>query len=142
MKPKKVWYAPREMQFTRYQTEWALEHLAELRIGLWPPEASNYIDLSLGERGGKTNASFVVPVEIAAELEVRLEHTGIDGIMLEAIVSWGKSEQSVAISFSMSIWTVRKRCKQALRYIASGPNRRWHNTKKRKAVTYKEYLRK
>lgn len=55
---------------------------------------------------------------IAAEIETRLEKAGIDGLILEAIECWGKSEESLAKYFSMPVWSIRKRANNALRYIS------------------------
>lgn len=70
-----------------------------------------------------------------------------DGLILEAIECWGKSLESLAKYFRVEVWSIRKRRSRALGYVASGPDRRWHNTHnkdgklKREAQTYQEFKR-
>jgi len=131
-------YSPGEIKFTRVQVLWLLQNLGSLRDGYWPPEASNYTDSLIIKSGGH-KAPFVTPIDFAAEIEARLERCGLDGLILEAIECWGKSEASIASYFGTPEWKIFKRYKRALRYVASGPARRWHNTKKRQGVTYHEF---
>jgi len=67
---------------------------------------------------------------MAAEVEYRLEKCGLDGLLLEAIEGWGKSEQSLAKYLGIPTWSVRKRAKNALRYI-SGWGRKKQSYKER-----------
>lgn len=71
-------------------------------------------------------------MNIAIEIEARLEKCGLDGLVLLAIECWGESEASMANYFRMPEWSIRKRAKNALRYISG-----W----KRKKQSYKEFLR-
>lgn len=136
-----TWFAPGEIHFTHITTLWLIANLGCLRAGTWPHEASNYIDLpGCKKKGGK--AYFQTPEEYAAEIEERLEYTGIDGLILEAIEGWGKTDDSLARYFRMPLWSIRKRCRNALRYVASGNNRRWHDTYKRKGEEYLEFIHK
>lgn len=140
----KDWYSPGQIHFSVKTALWLIRNLGILRGGHWPPEASNYIDIS-GKRSGRHRAPFETPIEYAAEIETRLEKAGIDGLILEAIESWDKSIASLASYFRMPEWSIRKRRKTALGYVASGPARRWHDTHdkhgelKRKAETYQEF---
>jgi len=70
---------------------------------------------------------------------VYCEKCGQDGLILEAIEAWGKSEESMAKYLKMPVWSVHKRAKQALSYVASGPARRWHHTPKRKGEDYQAF---
>jgi len=115
----KLWYAPREIQFTREQVLWLIKNLPTLREGYWPKDASSYVEIPTGKRRGKGKAYFETPVEYAAEIEIRLERAGIDGLILEAIVGWDKSEASMASYLRMPEWSIRKRYKRALMYVAS-----------------------
>ena len=132
------WHSPGEIRFTQRQVLWLLQNLGTLREGHWPPEASNYVDIQ-GKKIIGHKAPFTTPIEYAAEIEKRLEKCGIDGLILEAIESWGKSIESLSSYFRMKEWVIRKRYVWALRYVASGPARRWHTSKKRKAETYWEF---
>jgi len=107
--------------------------------GHWPPEISNYLDIHTRKPGSK--ASFVTPIEYAAEIETRLEKCGKDGLILEAIECWGKSDDSMGKYLGVPVWSVRKRAKNALAYVSSGVDRRWHDTTKRKGESYREFLK-
>lgn len=134
----KDWYSPGEIRFTVQQALWLVRSLGNLRGGNWPPDASNYIDIP-GSKSRRNRAPFVTPIEYAAEIEARLEKCGLDGLILEAIECWDKSTESMANYLRMPEWSIRKRRKTALGYVASGPARRWHNTKKRKGETYQDF---
>ena len=135
------WWSPREIKFTRHQVLWILEYAGTLMEGRWPadPTPSGYIDLSTIRKKGSKEAYFIRPIEVIAEIETRLEKCGIDGLILEAIECWGKSEESLAKYFKMPVWSIRKRRKNALGYVASGPVRRWHDKRKRKSESYQEF---
>ena len=133
-------YSPGEIHFSRQTALWLIRNLATLRAGEWPPEATSYIDLPLGKKSASGKAPFITPIEYAAEIETRLEKAGIDGLILEAIECWGKTVESMASYLSKPEWSIRKRRKRALAYVASGPERRWHNTKKRRGETYKQFI--
>lgn len=135
----KDWYAPREIYFTRATALWIIQNLGSLRAGYWLPEASSYIDIPIGKRAAGRKAPFIIPVECAAEVSSRLEKCGMDGLILLAIECWGESEETLSKYLRMPEWSIRKRAKRALAYVASGPARRWHDTKKRKAETYQEF---
>ena len=136
------WFSYREIVFTKWQVLWILKHATLLREGYWPkePVTSGYTELpSIRKKGGK-EGYFIKPIETIAEIETRLEKCGIDGLILEAIECWGKTDESLSKYLGMPVWSILKRAKNALRYIASGPARRWHTTPKRKAQTYREFI--
>lgn len=134
----KDWYSPGEIRFTRRQALWLIQNLGTLRQGHWPPDASSYIDI-IGRKSGKKRAYFETPIEYATEIAMRMEKAGVDGLILLAIECWGESEESLAKYLLKSERTIRKRKKRALAYVASGPDFRWHDTKKREGKTYKEF---
>ncbi len=116
------WWPPREITFRRRQMLFLIKNLPQLREGYWPanPAESGYNDLPGIKKGraGRHHAYFEIPASIAAEVETRLEQARIDGLILEAIECWGKSEESMARYFRMPVWSIRKRAKNALRYIS------------------------
>lgn len=134
----KDWYSPGQIHFRIDEALWLIQHLAMLEVGPWPPEASNYVDIQ-GRRRGKHKAPFETPADYYAEITARLERCGTDGLILEAIEAWGKTVPSLASYFQIPEWSVRKRRKNALGYVASGPARRWHNTEKRVGELYEPY---
>lgn len=129
-----IWWPPGKITFRRRQMLFLIKSLPELREGCWPanPAGSGYIDLPMIRKGrtGRHRSYFEIPAGIGAEIEVRLESCGIDGLILEAIKGWGKSEESLANYFRMPVWSIRKRAKNALRYISG-----W----KRKRLSYREF---
>ena len=136
---EKDWYSPGEIRFKVQEALWLLQNLQTLEGGQWPPEASNYVDIP--GKSGRQKAPFETAVQFHAEITDRLEKCGIDGLILEAMEAWGKSPETMAKYFDMPIWSVLKRRKLALGYVASGPGRRWHKGKKRAAETYQEFKR-
>lgn len=112
------WYSPREIRFTRRQVLWLIRNLETLRGGHWPPEASSYIDIPIGKRAISKKAGFVTPVEYAAEIDTRLERAGIDGLILEALECWDKSEVSMAAYFKSQEWVIARRRRRALAFVA------------------------
>jgi len=139
-KVRKPWYAPWEIHFTHRTALWLIHNLGALRAGQWPADASNYRDIAKIRKKGGGVAPFITPVEFATEITMRLEKCREDGLILLAMECWGESEYSLARYFRSSAWSIRKRRKNALRYVASGPDVRWHDTKKRKGETYSEFI--
>ena len=131
-------YSPGEIRFTVQQALWLIRNLAELRLGYWPADASNYIDIP-GTRSGLRRAPFETPIGYAVEIQARLERCGIDGVILEAMESWNKSPESMSQYLNIPEWSIRKKRKSALGYVASGPARRWRQTKKREAENYHDF---
>ena len=103
--PKRIAWWPKKITFGRRQILFFIKNLPQLRKG---------------------------HLNIAIEIEARLEKCGLDGLVLLAIECWGESEASMANYFRMPEWSIRKRAKNALRYISG-----W----KRKKQSYKEFLR-
>ena len=134
---QKDWFSPGEIRFTIHQTLWLLQNLGSLQQGYYPPEASNYIDIGGKNSGHK--APFITAAEYYAEITDRLEKCGEDGLILEAIESWGKSAESMSKYLKMPVWSVLKRYRSALGYISSGPVRRWHTIKKREGESYRDF---
>ncbi len=137
---QKDWYSPGEIRFKVREALWLIRNLGSLENGHWPPDASNYVD-TLSRKGGRHKAPFETAADYYIEITARLEKCGQDGLILEAVESWGKTEASMAKYLGMPEWSIRKRAKSALGYVASGPVRRWHETEKRKAESYQEFKR-
>jgi len=134
---QKDWYSPGEIRFKVSEALWLIWNLSTLEAGHWPPEASNYV--GMGRKTGRQKAPFETAAQFHAEITDRLEKCGIDGLILEAIESWGKSAAAMSKYLVMPEWSIRKRAKSALSYVASGPARRWHNTERRAAESYAEF---
>ncbi len=113
----KDWYALKDIFFCKYQVMWIIAHLELLLMGEWPisPIATSNGDLPGIITQVRTEAYFVKPEEIAAEIEWRLKRTGKDG---ETLVE--EIEKGHAIDDLVSV------SKDALNYIC-GFNRKRTN---------------
>tara|TARA_Y100000310_G_scaffold329844_1_gene400422 strand:+ start:296 stop:754 length:459 start_codon:yes stop_codon:yes gene_type:complete len=78
------WWSPYRITYTSSQIVWLLEHIVELREGIWPsnPEgrSSGYIDPKIRVSGEYNRFSETVGI-ITGTLERRLLKTGLDGAM-------------------------------------------------------------
>ena len=134
-------YAPKDIRFIRKHCLWLLHNLSTLRNEQrWPHQETGYIDQP-GGHSHSQRAPFLTPVEYAAEITTRLEKCGIDGLILLAIECWGESPDTLARYLGMMPITIKRKGKSALRYIASGPVRRWINSRKRLAESYHDFKR-
>ena len=121
------YYSPSQIRFNRPQVKWLLHHLPELRKGDWPvrPEGSSYIDqVIVGKKRVRRKAPFIDAGDICGELEHRLERTGLDGLLVEAVYTWDKSIDILARVASMSVKEVELRMGKALEYITGNRRKR------------------
>ncbi len=114
----KTWYSPGEIRFTKPQCLWLIRNLSALREGHWPKDGSSYFDIPSGKKTGKHRAPFEIAIDYAVEIQVRLERAGLNGLILEAIESWGKSVTSMVSYLRLSEWVIVKRRKEALGFVA------------------------
>jgi len=124
------WFSPRECIFDSQQVKWILVHLELLKAGYWPPDPS-------GREGIKTHkktkrAYFEVPVEIATEVEVRLEETGRDGLLCLTFYHGNIGQDKIAHYGAMPVEEVGERISRVIRYISG-----WN----RKRRTYEEFVK-
>ncbi len=133
----KEFYSPGEIHYTHEEVLWILHNLGCLRLGDWPAESSGYTDNP--RRTINQKAPFITAIEVSAEISARMERCGKDGLILLAIECWKESEEAVAKYLGIPVWSIKKRYKRALKYVSSGPARRWLDTRKRKGVSYQEF---
>lgn len=133
------WWPPGKIKYTRSQVLWVIKNLPYLREGYWPPNpaGSGYVDSPISKR--KSGAYFETPILIAVDIQTRLERCGLDGLILESIEGWDKTVASLSQYLHIPEYSINKRCKRALSYVASGPDVRWHTTKKRRGETYQQF---
>lgn len=134
------WWNPQEIVFIPKQVLWLLPLLPLLRSGGYPPnpKETGYIDEPITRRRkrAKKRGYFTIPVELASELDARLERVGQDGILLEFIYS-AESEDKlslkshIAIALRTDINSIDRRCRRALSFVSG-----W----KRKGFSYREYV--
>ena len=129
------WYSPSSIFFTKPQCRWLIGHLNLLRLGHWPPEhkETGYYGKGKGKVG--CSAPFERPAQLAAELDLRIENCGPDGILLEFIYSSDSEDRlwltyHIANALRLEPRTVKRRVKQALRFVAG---------QKRKRCSYQEW---
>ncbi len=112
-----------------------------LREGSWPPD---HRETGYTEAGKTKSRSHRAPFEaaalVAAELDARIKACGQDGEMLHVYYCYSLEATRIARLVKMDEERVMRRIKRALRYIASGPDCRWHDTPKRKGQTYREFI--
>lgn len=101
------WYSYGQFTFKREQVLWALRNADFFREGKWPPQniVTGYTDPGIRRKGVKREPAFVKPEIIIAEVDWRLEKTGVDGKLLMAEVDAGYER------FSDEAW-------RALNYIS------------------------
>lgn len=118
----KEWYFYAEIRWCPYQVVWILLNALLLGEGKWPPdpEGSGYVDPMI-KTGYKAEAYFTKPVETLAEVEWRLDRTGVDGKLFRAQVESGKS-----------IGELEPEARSALMYVKG---------KRSKRIGYKRWLR-
>lgn len=135
-----LFWEPRQIVFNRKQVLWLLPWLPSIREGDWPPDPryTGYTDVPGKPRSHR--APFEASCQVAAELDDRIKACGQDGEMLHVYYCLDLEATRIARLVKMDEEQVTRRIKRALRYIASGPDRRWHDTPKRKAQTYQEFI--
>jgi len=125
-------YSYREIRFSERQIVWVFRNLIELKLGRWPVDYTDYTDLPSGKKKGVHEAYFCAPMRIAAEVEMRLERAGSDGLLCVDYFTVGLSQECLAKCLNCSVEEIGKRIDRALRYV-----RGWN----RKERTYEEFVK-
>lgn len=138
------YWKPGEINYgDRYQILWLLEHLKELEDGYYPkdPRETGYTDAPINKRQTGKEAPFITAAEIYAELTARLDYCGLDGLLVYANYVDGIEIDKLLKASKLDFYEVVKRINRCINYITSGHDRRWHDNKKRKGITYEEWGR-
>ena len=137
---EKEWHHPSSIRFSREQVKWLIYHLPTLRNGSYPrnPKETGYTDAGISQRQFRRGAKFETPAIIAAELDVRIQRAGVDGLMLEFLYSGDYADElfvieHMAIMLGVDRREIARRIQNALRYVSGNG---------RKKTSYKEYTRK
>ena len=117
-------YQLHQIRFTKDQVKWLLEILPLLRNGWWPESEDC-------QGAHSQRAYFQTPIEVAAELDARLEKTGIDGAMAEGRYTLSKPYESLAKQYNLGYDQVKRRIRRAIAYMSG-----W----RRKIRTYKQWI--
>jgi hypothetical protein len=86
----KEWFNFAEVRWCVWQILWILANASTLRAGHWPQDPDRPSPDQSGQRSIKTEASFIKPILILAEVETRLRRTGIHGKLLVAQIEAGR----------------------------------------------------
>ena len=121
----KPWYSPREIVYSSTQMLWLLEHLVELRQGLWPAQPG----VTQGEPVGKRlapapRAHFEKAVIESSELDRRLDSCKIDGMLTELFYTHKVDEAVLAARLGKSFQEIRGRISSCLRHITDTKGRK------------------
>ncbi|MCK5016444.1 MAG: hypothetical protein KAS32_05155 [Candidatus Peribacteraceae bacterium] len=126
------WYSPGDIRFWPEHVEWAITHLNELEDGRWPrdPAETGYTDAP-GFRQGK-NATFEVPVCLAAEITTRLDMCSTDGKLARKCLADGWDELTLAELMHTDHYRIRRRVHRVVLYCSG-----W----RRKRISFNEFKR-
>ncbi len=127
-----AWYSPGQIKFRREHMKFLIKSLPMLQEGKYPPNpiGTGYYNFKISRKGGRQLAYFESPTILAAEVEQRLALCGRDGIILEAILCWGKKPEYLMSAFELNERQLERRIDEALRYISG-----WERREK----SYKEF---
>jgi len=115
-----AWYPQNQITFRREHMIFLIKSLSILQEGHYPrnPIGTGYTDHRIVIKRGKGGSYFEHPVQLAAEVETRLEACGQDGLLLEALYCWGKRPEYLTRVFHCEEYTLAKRVNSALWYIS------------------------
>lgn len=127
------WYSFKDIVFSAPQIVWVLSNAELVKTGEWPPEpiSSGYTALPSIRKGGRKNARFTKPIEVIAEIERRLEHCGLDGLMAYLYYSYDFDEYLLGKYYRLEPSEVKHRIEAVIWWICGWnfyprPYRRWH----------------
>lgn len=114
------WYSFREIRFTQEEITWVLCNAELIKAGEWPPEpiTSSYTALPSIRKGGGKNARFTKPIEVIAEIERRLEHCGLDGLLAYLYYSYGFDENLLSKYYRLEPGEVKHRIGAVIWFIS------------------------
>ncbi len=135
---KDKWYSYNSFKFTKAQVKWALANIITLRNGIWPPshKESGYVGEPYKKRVSH-EGSFIKAASIAAELDLRIQRAGVDGLILEFLYAFEPEDElfvieHIAQCLHLETKEVSQRIRNAL-YFVSGADR--------KAGSYSQYIK-
>ena len=135
---KRDWYSPHTVtKFTKPMVKWVIPRLSMLRDGSYPvnPKETGYSEVG-GRPDYKPGAKFEIAAGIAAELDIRLQKAGVDGLLLEFLYSLEPNDELFIIEhIAQCLHVERKEVSQRIHnalHFVSGPDG--------KAGSYKEYI--
>lgn len=125
----KEFYEPREISFCPHQITWLLRHIEELHEHRW---ATGYeVDIPRRKRPGG-GGYFETPADYAYEVERRLWHCGLDGLLTYLFYAYDLDADFLSKYYRMGQYAVRHRIEVVVwhvsgwNYYLDTPYRRWH----------------
>ena len=143
-----IWYSPREFNFSYHQMEWAIPNLMDLEEGRWPvmppgylwdlqeqaktnPDAQRKLNQTIEEmqeyavlmrRGGHVPAKFERAVEIASEINSRIdrcnENGSRDGAMLLSCHLDKIGNDRLHTTYNLDVSEIGDRIDRVMSYIS------------------------
>ena len=115
-----LWWAPRDIRFTREQVVWLLGWLPSMREGNWlaEPRGSGYTDAPGGKKTRSRHAAYETPCQVAAELDARLARCGLDRYLVEDCYTYGVDERELAGKLGLDVEDIGQRIGAALKYVS------------------------
>ncbi len=108
--------------YSRQTVEWVLEHLLELRQGIWPdPESGESYPTG---HSRQPHAPFETPAGMAGVVEQKLKATGLVGLMTKIHFVMGESDRDLAAIARCPVGAIPGRIDKVLRYISGKPKGR------------------
>ncbi len=118
-KPVPTWFSPSVIFYCPHQVEWVIVHLDMLEQGRWPPEGrdTGYYDTG-GRKMRRGVAYFEVPVAIAADVTMRLDRCGRDGILTLQVKAEGWSVETLAEIQGKPSYVLEDRVRRVINYCS------------------------
>jgi len=124
-------YTIRELRFTQRQMLWITQNLYGIRLGDWPKQPDNHVEIIRPSNGKRElphktlktrSARFERAAQIAAEIDWRLNQCrtrhGDYGLLYLEVYMYEEDISDVAKRHSLSEEVVNQRIDQVLRYIS------------------------
>ena len=126
-----------EIRYSAPQIRWLIPILPALRLGQYPQRITDtgYFDPQISGKGGTPKTPFARAVEIAAELDARIETAGLDGLLLEFLYSGDTQDmlsmmQHFGNCLDCRLENIQYRIKRALSFVKGY---------RRKRVSYRDF---
>lgn len=125
------WFPPVAIRFCPNHISWLLENIELLEAGRWPrdPEESGYTGGSVKQH--YQHAYFETPIQMIAEVTVRLERCGKDGALARASIGYRYDLMTLALLMNTTIDRLERRITRVVKYCSG-----W----RRRQVTYNEFV--
>lgn len=123
------WWTPAEILFTRAQVIWLLSNLQLLEVGQWPAAPGG---VAYRRRERVPHGPFTGSMEVAVEVQQRLDAGGVDGELLRDYYCYRKPETALMRVYGGTRDELHRRVRRALQYVSGFG---------RKPCTYEDFVR-